>query len=78
MRDMMGRSTIQSLALLFAVVFIAVGILGFVPGITPHYGDLGFAGDDSDAKLLGLFQVSILHSFVHILGRETITRAAPA
>jgi hypothetical protein len=67
MRDVMGRSTIQSLALLFGVVFIAVGILGFIPGITTHYGDLSFAGDDSDAKLLGIFQVSLLHSFVHIL-----------
>jgi hypothetical protein len=48
-------------------VFLAVGVLGFIPGITTHYGDLSFAGHDSGAKLLGIFQVSILHNIVHLL-----------
>jgi Domain of unknown function (DUF4383) len=61
------RSTLQTLTLVFGVGFLAVGILGFVPGITTHYGDLGFAGSDSGSKLLGLFQVSILHNIVHLL-----------
>jgi hypothetical protein len=64
MRD---RTPIQSLAALVGVVFLLVGILGFVPGITTHYGDLSFAGHDSGAKLLGIFQVSILHNIVHLL-----------
>src|SRR3954451_21553171 len=64
---MTDRSTLQTLTLVFGVVFLAVGILGFIPGITTHYGDLSFAGDDSGAKLLGIFQVSILHNIVHLL-----------
>jgi hypothetical protein len=64
MRD---RTPVQSLAALVGVVFLLVGILGFVPGITTHYGDLSFAGHDSGAKLLGIFQVSILHNIVHLL-----------
>ena len=64
MRD---RTPIQSLAALVGAVFLAVGVLGFVPGITTHYGDMSFAGDGSEAKLLGLFQVSILHNLVHVL-----------
>jgi hypothetical protein len=64
MRD---RSPVQSVAALVSVVFVAVGVLGFVPGITTHYGDLSFAGHDSGAKLIGLFQVSILHNIVHLL-----------
>src|SRR5215217_1135010 len=48
-------------------VFVVVGILGFIPGITTNYGDLAFAGHQSDAKLLGLFEVSILHNVVHLL-----------
>ena len=48
-------------------VFVLVGILGFIPGITTHFGDMGFAGHDSDAMLLGVFQVSILHNIVHLL-----------
>jgi hypothetical protein len=64
MRD---RSSVQSAALLAGIVFLAVGILGFVPGVTTHYGDLSFAGHDSGAKLFGIFQTSILHNIVHIL-----------
>jgi hypothetical protein len=49
------------------IVFLLVGILGFVPGITTHYGDMTFAGHDSMAKLLGIFMVSVLHNIVHLL-----------
>ncbi|MDX6427624.1 MAG: hypothetical protein QOD52_3029 [Gaiellaceae bacterium] len=64
---MRARTSVQSLAALVGVVFLLVGILGFVPGITTHYGDLSFAGHGSGAKLLGIFQVSILHNIVHLL-----------
>src|SRR3954453_11208770 len=64
MRD---RSPVQKAALLVGVVFLLVGILGFIPGITSHYSDLKFAGRNSDAKLLGIFETSILHNIVHLL-----------
>ena len=48
-------------------VFLLVGILGFVPGITTDFSDMTFAGHQSDAQLLGIFQVSILHNIVHLL-----------
>jgi len=54
------------LAALVGVVFVVIGILGFIPGITTHYGDLSFAGHGSDARLVGLFQTSVLHNLVHI------------
>jgi hypothetical protein len=57
----------QAIAAVAAGAVGLVGILGFVPGITTHYGDLSFAGHDSGAKLLGVFQVSILHNLVHLL-----------
>ncbi|MBA3841131.1 MAG: DUF4383 domain-containing protein [Actinobacteria bacterium] len=63
MRD---RTPIQSLAALVGTVFLLVGVLGFIPGITTHYGDLSFAGHDSGAKLLGIFQTSILLNLVHL------------
>lgn len=56
----------QPLAAFAGVVFLVVGILGFVPGITTHYGALSFAGHGSGAKLLGIFQVSVLHNIVHL------------
>jgi uncharacterized membrane protein YuzA (DUF378 family) len=63
---MSDRSTVQTVAMLAGAVFLLVGILGFIPGITSNApGD--FAGHDSDAELLGIFQVSILHSLVYAL-----------
>ncbi len=50
------RTPVQMLAMLVGATFLLVGVLGFIPGITTHYGDLKFAGDSSNAKLLGLFQ----------------------
>jgi hypothetical protein len=66
-RYMADRTTAQQITLLFGIVFLAVGILGFIPGITTNYDDLSFAGTDSDAELLGVFQVSVLHNIVHAL-----------
>jgi hypothetical protein len=63
---MTDRSTVQTVAMLMGAVFLLVGILGFIPGITSNApGD--FAGHDSDAELFGIFQVSILHSLVYVL-----------
>ncbi|MBA2475138.1 MAG: DUF4383 domain-containing protein [Actinobacteria bacterium] len=61
------RTLAQKLALFWGVAFVLAGVLGFIPGITSNYDDLKFAGHDSDAELLGLFQVSILHNIVHLL-----------
>lgn len=62
-----NRTTIQRAAQVVGAVFLLVGILGFIPGITSNYESLSFAGHDSDALLLGIFQVSILHNIVHLL-----------
>lgn len=62
------RTTLaQKLAFLFGITFLLVGILGFIPGITTNFDDIKFAGENSDAELLGLFQVSILHNIAHAL-----------
>ncbi|MFJ4219238.1 DUF4383 domain-containing protein [Curtobacterium luteum] len=58
-------SSIQKVALVVGIVFLLVGIAGFVPGLTT--GDLAGAGHDSMAMLLGVFQVSVLHNVVHLL-----------
>jgi hypothetical protein len=63
----LGRTNIQKASLVTGAVFALVGILGFIPGITTNYGSLGMAGYGSDALLLGVFQVSVLHNIVHLL-----------
>jgi uncharacterized protein DUF4383 len=57
---------IKALAVIFGIVFLAVGILGFVPGITT--GDM----------LLGIFMVNPAHSVVHIASGIIFLLAAMA
>ncbi|MEW5810182.1 MAG: DUF4383 domain-containing protein [Actinomycetota bacterium] len=61
------RTPVQWAALIVGVVFLIVGIAGFIPGLTTNYSELSFAGHHSGALLLGLFAVSILHNIVHLL-----------
>ncbi|PKI91280.1 DUF4383 domain-containing protein [Actinomycetales bacterium SN12] len=56
----------QKTALIVGIVFILVGAAGFIPGLTQHAEHLQGAGTDSEAMLLGIFQVSILHNIVHL------------
>jgi hypothetical protein len=58
---------LQKAATLVAVTFLLVGVLGFIPGITSNYDDMKFAGHESSAELLGIFDVSVLHNIVHLL-----------
>lgn len=61
------RHPIQLATTVVGAVFVLVGILGFVPGVTTNYDQLSFAGHGSGALLLGLFAVSVLHNLVHLL-----------
>jgi Domain of unknown function (DUF4383) len=45
---------VKTAAVIFGIVFLAVGILGFVPGVT------------TNDMLLGIFMVNAAHSVVHI------------
>lgn len=46
---------VQTAAKVFGVVFIVIGLLGFVPALTPN------------GNLLGIFEVGLVHNLVHIL-----------
>lgn len=62
----MNRRPVQIAARLVGVVFLLVGIAGFIPGITTNlYDGLEFAGNNGTAELLGIFSVSVLHNIVH-------------
>jgi len=62
---MRNRPIVQLAATAVAAIFILVAVLGFVPGITTDYSDLSLAGRESEAELVGLFQISVLHNIVH-------------
>ncbi|WP_409470753.1 DUF4383 domain-containing protein [Streptomyces sp. HC307] len=61
-----ASTPVQQAAGLVGAVFLLVGILGFIPGITTSYSAMEFASHESGAKLFGLFQISILHNLVHL------------
>jgi len=46
---------VKTMAVLFGVIFLVVGILGFVPAVT------------KDQMLLGIFHVNAAHNAVHLL-----------
>lgn len=62
-----AQTPIQKTALIVGIVFLIVGVGGFIPGLTHNAHELHGAGADSEALLLGLFQVSVLHNIVHLL-----------
>ena len=76
----MDRTPVQNVARLVGIVFLLVGIAGFIPGVTTNlYDGLEFAGDEGTAELLGLFEVSVLHNIVHgLFGIAGLALAATA
>lgn len=63
---MVESSALQKVTRLVGIVFVVVGILGFIPGITADAPG-SFAGEDSPGSLLHVFQTSILHNLVHLI-----------
>jgi hypothetical protein len=47
---------LKTAAIIFGIVFVLVGVLGFVPGITT-----------TSQMLLGIFHVNAVHNSVHLL-----------
>ncbi|CAM5574523.1 DUF4383 domain-containing protein [Streptomyces griseomycini] len=75
-----ARTPVQQAALTVGAVFLLVGVLGFIPGITTDYDTMEFAAHHSEAKLLGIFQVSVLHNIVHLafgVAGLALARTAP-
>ena len=70
------RQPIHAFAATMGAAFLLAGIGGFIPGVTSNYDELKFAGRESGAKLLGLFEVSILHNIVHLLFAVGLIAAA--
>ncbi|GAB3651592.1 DUF4383 domain-containing protein [Glycomyces tarimensis] len=62
-----GRTPVQVTTMVVAAVFLVVGVLGFIPGVTTEYDSMTFAGHESSAMLFGVFAVSVLHNIVHLL-----------
>jgi len=58
---------IRKFALVFGIIYLVVGILGFVPPLAPHTAEGPHpAVHVSHGYLLGLFPINLVHNFVHI------------
>ena len=73
-----GRSLLQVFAAVMGLAFLLAGVGGFIPGVTSSYDELSLYGIESNAELLGLFRVSILHNIVHLLFGVGLLAAARA
>lgn len=51
---------LKKAALVFGVVLVAVGLLGFVPALTPE-------NSEGVRRLLGIFEVNAMHNVIHLL-----------
>lgn len=57
----------RTFAMIFGIVFLAVGVLGFVPQLVEPLHPGHPPVDPEGGQLLGLFPVNMLHNVVHIL-----------
>jgi hypothetical protein len=60
--------SIRTFALIYGLVFLVVGIAGFIPGLmTPHdAAGHELAVEQGAGNLFGLFPVNVLHNLVHL------------
>lgn len=58
----------RNFALIFGIVFLIIGISGFIPGLSQevHGGHPGVTVDASSANVFGLFPVNLIHNIVHL------------
>lgn len=52
---------IKRIAIAFGVIFMIVGVLGFIPAVTP------ITDDEVTGRLLGVFAVDPAHNVVHLV-----------
>lgn len=55
------------IARIFGIIYLLVGILGFVPGLNHDAPDAAHLVVGQTTLLLGIFPVNVLHNLVHVL-----------
>lgn len=59
--------TTRNFALVFGIIFLLIGISGFVPGLNQHAAHPGVTVNGSSGNVFGLFPVNVIHNIVHLL-----------
>ncbi len=55
----------RTVAAVFGVVYVLVGVLGFLPGLVT--GDAPAGMESAEGSLLGIFPVNAVHNIVHLV-----------
>jgi hypothetical protein len=58
---------VRNFALIFGVVFVAIAVSGFIPGLNQHADHPGLSINEGSGNVFGLFPVNIVHNLVHLL-----------
>jgi hypothetical protein len=58
--------TTQMFSRLLGIVFVIVGVAGFIPGLTPAHVHPDLRVQAASGMELGLFPVNVLHDIIHI------------
>lgn len=59
--------SVRTFALVFGIVFVVVGVAGFIPGLTAAHTHPDVTMETGLGLLFGLFPVNLLHNIVHVL-----------
>lgn len=54
-------------ALIYGIVFLIIGVAGFVPGVTTPHSHPEITAQSNMGLVFGLFPANLLHNIVHIL-----------
>ncbi|AFZ66319.1 DUF4383 domain-containing protein [Deinococcus peraridilitoris] len=57
---------VKTFALVVGVVYLLVGLMGFIPGLLSPPAGPDLAVDTLHGRLLGIFPVNIIHNVVHL------------
>ncbi|HVF16254.1 MAG TPA: DUF4383 domain-containing protein [Steroidobacteraceae bacterium] len=57
----------QTFARIYGIVFLIIGVGGFIPGLTQPHTHPDLAVQAGSGMELGLFPVNVLHNIVHVL-----------
>lgn len=58
--------TLRTFTLLYGIAFTAIGILGFIPGVTTPHQNPSLAIEAGLGAIFGLFVVNVVHNLIHL------------